>query len=258
MMKKTIPTLLISSLTLASAASSSAAILASWDTFAGNTTGNNFFVAAANDPNVSADSVMAGLVATLTDEGGANGFIRDIQTSNGSNDGDFGTLETGASTTTGRLRIQNVNPNQTTANLNGEPGDINLNLTNNTGSTITFNNVLFDFLAQGSATVSTHENYSVVFENTTTMVTSAVLGSGSATLSSGNAGYTDVDIDASSLTLPDGESGRFIITLSGADAGSSSSAILDNFAVTGSTIPEPSSLALLALGGLAFARRRRA
>ena len=254
-MKKTIPTLLISSLTLTSAASSSAAILASWDTFAGNTTGNNFFVAAANDPNVSADSVMAGLVATLTDEGGANGFIRDIQTTSGSGDGDFGTLETGASMSAGRLRIQNVNPNQTTANLNGEPGDINLNLTNNTGSTITFDNVLFDFLAQESNTgATTHEDYSVVFENTTTMVTSGVLGSGSATFG----GYTDVDIDASSLTLPDGESGRFIITLSGADAGSSSSAILDNFAVTGSTIPEPSSLALLALGGLAFARRRRA
>ena len=145
----------------------------------------------------------------------------------------------------------------TTDNQNGEPGDIRLNITNGTGSTIDFDFVLFDFLAQGSDTSSTHEDYSVVFENTTTLITSGVLGSGSATLGSGSGGYTDVDINASSVSLGDGESGRFIITLSGADPTSSSSAILDNFAVTGTLVPEPGSMALVGLSGLLLLARRR-
>ena len=250
-MKKTASTtLLITSLGLASQAS--AALLASWDTFGDASTRlANGFIGAA-DPNIAADFTAAGITATLSDEGGTatDDIIRDTRTNNGNNDGTFGSSFTGASMTEGQLRLGNTNTAMAS-------GDIFLNVTNNTGQTIEFDDVFFDFQAQ-SINGETHDTYSVLFENTTLGTASSVLGSGSVAI---NSTYEDIDVSAGGVVLGDGEAGRFVITLSGATSNSSSS-FLDNFGFSGEpisdeAIPEPSSTALLGLAGLGLLRRRR-
>ena len=124
-----------------------------------------------------------------------------------------------------------------------------LDVINGSGQTIGFDDVFFDFRAQ-TANGDTHNAYSISFE---TGGSSVLLGSG--TVPNDN-NYTDVDVDASAATLADGETGRFVITFSGATSFSSSS-FIDNVGFSGEAIPEPSSAILLGLGGLALIMRRR-
>lgn len=64
--------------------------------------------------------------------------------------------------------------------------------------------------------------------------------------------------DLSSITdIDDQDAVTFRITLDGATGGSGNNRF-DNITVEGTVIPEPTSLALLGLGGLLIARRRRA
>jgi hypothetical protein len=108
-------------------------------------------------------------------------------------------------------------------------GDFAINITNTGGAAITLDELLFDLEVKSGASDQSHDTYSIVFENMTQGTTSAVLGS--ATLP---AGWNDVDIDASSITLAAGDEGRFVVTLSNGTR-TTSSGTLDNFAITSSS-----------------------
>lgn len=80
---------------------------------------------------------------------------------------------------------------------------------------------------------------------------------------SGNNGpqdLNDIDIDLTSLadrTVEAGTSAQIRINHSGGTGASNQDTHVDNVAFTGNFVPEPTSLALLGLGGLLIARRRR-
>ena len=175
--------------------------VASWDTWT---------AATAYD----ADFAQAGITASLSE---IDNVIRDIDTGTGSTDGTFGSILSGADTGAGRMRIEKGDAGT---------GDFAINIANASGGQLDFDELLFDFEVKNN----THDAYSVVFENLTQSTTSGVLGSATGLA----VGWQDVDIDASSITLADGDSGRFVISLSGAPASSTSSGIFDNIAVTAS------------------------
>ena len=254
-MIKTVSAILLTSSLYFTSSASSAILLAGWDTFGNNTNTANDFYIGAQDPNVTADILASGITATLSDEGGAgtDDIIRDIRTNAASTDGSFGSMFAGmASTTAGQIRFGN-------SNATSASGDVFLNVSNTdgTGQTIEFANVLFDLRSQTTNGNITHNAYSVSFENITLGTAPILLDTPGSVPSDGS--DTNVDVDASLATLADGEDGRFIITFSGSTNPNSSS-FLDNIGISGEfvPVPEPSSLTFLALGGLAFARRRRA
>jgi hypothetical protein len=236
--KRTIlPIAALAGLALAAAPANAATILASWDVFTDTTLA------------VDADFTATGITASISD---IDGVIRRFQSTNGNTDGTYGSTLAGASMTVGRMHIFQSDSGN---------GALAINITNSTGAPLTLDELLFDLEVkerredQSNPGAKTHDTYEIVFENTTQSTTSAVLGA--ATLPTG---WNDVDIDASSITLAAGDVGFFEITLSQGDSPTSgtSSGTLDNFAITGTVVPEPTS-ALLALAGVfgVLLRRKR-
>jgi hypothetical protein len=213
-----------------------ATIFASWDVFTDTTL------------DVDADFAETGITASISD---IDGVIRRFQSTEGNTDGTYGSTLTGASTTVGRMHIFQGN--------NGD-GDFAINITNSTGAPLTLDELLFDLEVktrredQSNPGAKTHDTYEIVFENTTQSMTSPVLGT--ATLPTG---WNDVNIDASSITLADGDVGFFKITLSQglSPTSGTSSGTMDNFAITSNVVPEPSTFALFGIGGLGLILRRR-
>ena len=147
-------------------------IIASYDAFPNNNplTGS-----------VGANTTATGITSNITNDA-SDPLLRRSQTNNGSTDGSFGdgvTLNTtlSAAATSGRLQFLNGNTSAPTGVAGAEDANFFLNVTNGDPSqSLTFDELLFDVLVQnvGNATTTTHNAYSVTFENTSTGSTTDV------------------------------------------------------------------------------------
>lgn len=238
MLTKNLLTTLAASALLAGYSADAATIVASWDAWA-DTDGTGGY---------AADSTLAGITADVSDSenliGGTNtNSINNGAAPAGSIDGTFGPTVPGASIVAQSLQFNNERGATVT---NGEVF-FYVNFTNGTGGSLTLDKFLFDYNDDRA-----WDTFSIDFENLTTPASSVSdLGSGFA---SGRV-WTDFGFDVSAVTLAAGESGRFVMTWSRADGGDRASSYIDNLAIT--LVPEPGSLALLGLGGLLIAHRRR-
>jgi hypothetical protein len=243
-MKKATLTLLTATSACTLVATANAAVLASWDTWSNNAVGN-----------YDADATLAGFSAAITNTDTGN---RANSGGFGSTDGTFGTAVAGAATTDNTallVRKGNTGTNDSGWNLQ------TITITNNTGSAYNIESIHFDIGARGTAPNDSGDAYTLTYVSGGLGPASTVLGSATGITNIGNQGDAD-DFDItlaaslSDITLADGESAVFELLID--DYGSNSaSATLDNVAFQGSLVPEPGSLALLGLGGLLIAARRR-
>ena len=237
-------------------------VIASYATYATNTPANGTALSGV----IAANTTAAGITSNITNDA-SDPLLRRAQSTNGSTDGTFGDGVTSNTTlptapTAGRLHFLNGNTSANTGVDGAEDANFFLNVTNGDASqSLTFDELLFDVLVQnvGNATTTTHNAYSVTFENTTTGSVTGVLGSATGLLADND---ENIDLTGSGISLAAGEAGRFVFNFSGGGLGSNSSGTIDNIAITGQlvdavAIPEPSSLALLGLGALGFVTRRR-
>lgn len=219
-----------------SVASSQAAVLAFWDDWAGTTT-------------YAADSTTTGFAATASVVGSSR-----INTGFGSTDGDFGDdLAGAASTLTTGVLVRGRDDQDV----------VTIALTNTTGMSYDFNSIHFDYgmrSQSGNAFTLAYTSGGLGADGTTIGSASgltAVVG-GSQSGAEGN-GYYQYDFGLatplSDITLGTGETATFTLTFTG-DTSTGSSGVFDNLAIQGTVaVPEPSSTALIGLGGLALILR---
>ena len=205
-------------------------VIASYDVFATNSSPNGVPLSAT----INANATAAGFTSTITNDPD-DPLLRRSQTNSASTDGTFGdgvTLDTTLLTaaTGGRLQFLNGNDNAPTGVVGADDANFFLNVTNSTADAYDFDELLFDVQVQTPGGITTHNAYSVTFENTTTSTT-VVLGSATGL----GTGITDVNIDltGSGIVLGAGETGRFVFNFSGGALNSSSSGAIDNIALTG-------------------------
>lgn len=203
---------------------SQAGILAGWDTW-------------SNGAN--ANELETGFTATFSGGGGTNGGL-------GSNDGTFGTVTGADDTNLNTLLIRN----------NGSAVSAQFTLTNNTGQDYNITGLHFDFGARSSGP----DSFTVTYLSgglgpaNTLIDTVTDLPNPSSTPTFADFDYT-LSTSLSDIVLGDGESATFEIKVT--NGNSSTSSALDNLAFQGAVVPEPASLALLGIGGVLIASRRR-
>lgn len=219
---------------LAGSVASDAAVLASWDVW--GTSASSVF---------SADSTTSGFTATIA---GSTGTY----TSGGNTTGDFGADVTGASNSdTNSLRV--VGTPATT---------LTLTLTNGTDSAYIIDSLHFDFgvRAQGpDSFVATYASGGLGVAGEEIGSATGLARSPLVSAAVGRVHEFDFTLSPalSDTTLGVGESATFTMAFSGG-GGNTSTGNFDNIAFVGTVVPEPSSIALIGLGGLAlFFRRRR-
>lgn len=168
-----------------------------------------------------------------------------INGSIGSNDGEFGTEPlTGAATTANGLLMNTGNP------------IVTITLTNNTGSSYALDTMHFDFLAR------TNGPRDLIVEFVRGATTTTIINLlDQPTFNQNLSDWQDYDVTLStplpSTTIADGETVSFRFTVSDFTGSGTSGSGLDNIAIQGVAIPEPSSALLSGLCVLAFLRRRR-
>lgn len=207
-----------------------AVVIASWDTWADTTT------------TYDADSVttdFTATIATAADRINTNASL-------GSIDGTFGDNLSGATTgvNDGVLLLNNANNTATIV------------ITNNTGTSYSIDSIHFDFGVRTSSAT----DFTLTYVSGGLGTNGTVIDTQDDLSLSGSLTYHDFDYDLSDdLTdtiLADGESATFTIVASDY-ASPTASAALDNVAIQGVAVPEPSSVALLDLGGFSLILRRR-
>lgn len=193
---------------------------------------------------------------------GVSGDVRGGDGSRGgwsSTDGFFGnsSISTGTGDT---ASAATPSANGAMASRTGNGGErVDIRISNNTGSDLPLLSLLLDVSSLNRT--DTPDVFTVLYKDGDLAVPdgtqiSQVIGIASATVGD-FADYLDYSFDLTSLadyTLADGESATFRLVVSDADNAGAPLAY-DNIAFT--TIPEPASIILVGLGGLAMAKRRR-
>ncbi len=190
------------------------------------------------------DSVQAPVNATL----GVSGFnYGAVDTGKGSDDGTYGPIGSGASTAPSAYKTK-------------EDSWTDVRIINNSGQDLQLSEIVFDYYsiwADGPQKVEVIYNYGALDDANGTLLTTL---NAPGFAGGGTTDYPDFSVSLQTLLtdsiLANGENATF--SLKGIDASDTGvNGLLDNIAVTGSVIPEPATLGLMALGtlGALFIRR---
>lgn len=211
----------------AGSVASNAATLASWDIWGSG----------------SADSTTTGFTATIA------GFDT-LRSDRGITDGTFGNNLAGASTADTR-----------SAPFRGTSfNTMTITLTNGTASAYSIDTLHFDFGVRTNGPNTFIAKYTSGGLGPADTTIDTQTGLAQANTTNGNIFQFDYTLSSSlsDTTLAAGESAVFTFDFSDTTGSGSSLSLIDNVAFQGTeVIPEPSSFALLGLGGLALLARRR-
>jgi len=258
---KTLFAALALSLAASSVPASGATIIAGWDTWDSATAPSSTVTAA--DVTASATASASTGSWTIADSGGDPGRGSSVDTTWGTFDGNGSAASAVTNVGPANMTVTNGRPSAevTFTITNGGALDIDLAMFHmdvvafrpNAPRTYTLNVLAGSDLTVGTvfASAGTPMN-----NNSTNDITQ--LGGG---LGTGHDVHDDLDIDLTGLadhTLAVGESAQIQIAFSnGTGSGGGHHLFLDNVAVSGDLVPEPSSAAFLGLGALALLRRRK-
>ncbi len=223
-------------------------LVAGWDTF----------ITVANPTATHLESNTTATLSTGATTGGWDDWNNANQGASG--DGTFGNLSTSvasASTayTGGSNSGQNLSLNRLTRG-----GVLTFTLTNDSGLDRTMDGFYFDAVRRNTQSAT---GWSLSFSGAISGTAASGAITSVANMNGATSGQRDKVVDLTGLTDGVWEAGTdaiFSLTFSGAtgtSGGGGQETLIDNIGITADVVPEPSTTALLGLGGLALILRRR-